>query len=232
MPQQLFAIKNEDLINLTKFYKRLPKQFARASASVLTSFAFGTRQKSIKIIKNRMNVRNERFITSSIKVEKANGNIPLGSQSSKTGSIERTRFTGLVEQELGTKSKRTRTSTLFARGGNESKQIRPSFRMKPGNQFKSPDDFAGESNQHRAIVMLQTLSREKFKKPFVIKGHKKFKTGLYKLHRNKIKRIQEFKNKVQPKRVKWLSGGRKLYFGVTNIGNVWAESLKRTLRFK
>lgn len=228
---QLFDIEAKNLINLHRFYRKAPKQFARAAANVLTSFAFGNSGKSIEIIKNKMTVRNERFVSSSVRVEKARGNIPLSGQVAMIGSIKRDRFTGWIEQETGQKTTRTRTSTMLARGGNVSRQIRPAFRLKPGNKFLQPNDFEGQSPQHRVIVMLQTLSRQKYKKAFVIKGHKAFRSGLYKIFRKKIMLLWRFKDRKQPKRIRWLTLGRFKYFRSTNIDQVWANALKRVLKF-
>ena len=228
---QLFDIEAKNLIRLHRFYRKAPKMFARASANVLTSFAFGNRSKSLDIIKSKMTVRNERFVAGSLRVDRARGNIPLSAQQAMVGSIKRDRFTGWIEQETGQKTTRTRTTTLLARGGNVSRQVRPAFRLKPGNKFASPDDFSGQSPQHRVTVMLQTLSRQKSTRPFIIKGHRKFKSGLYKFLRKKIRRIQTFKNPKQPKRIHWLTGGARLYFRSTSIDQVWAEALKRVLRF-
>ena len=232
MPEQLFAIKSKNLINLQRFFKRSgPRQFNRAAAMTLTSFAFGTSRKSRLIIKNRMTVRNERFVNSAIRTEKARQSAPMISQVATSGSIERPRFTGWAEQELGKKTDRTRTASLFARGGG-SKALRPSFRMKPGNSFTSPNDFEGKDDQHRATIMLQSLSRERKRKPFIIKGHRKFKAGLYKFKGKKIKRIQSFQTTKQPKRIKWLTLARQLYFRTTSVDGVWAESLRRVLKFR
>ncbi len=228
---QLFEIEAKNLIRLHRFYRKAPKMFARASANVLTSFAFGNRRESLEIIKNKMTVRNERFVKGSVRVDKARGNVPLSEQQARIGSIKRDRFTGWVEQETGQKTTRTRTSTLLARGGNISRQVRPAFRLKPGNKFLSPNDFEGQSPQHRVIVMLQTLSRQNYKKAFVIKGHKAFRSGLYKLRRKKVMLLWRFKDRKQPKRVRWLTLGRFKYFKSTNIDQVWANALKRVLKF-
>lgn len=232
MPEQLFALKAPNLINLHRFYRRSgPKQFNQAAAATLTSFAFGTRKKSILIIKNRMTVRNEKFVSSSLRVQKAARSAPMNSQVAIAGSISRPRFSGWAEQELGTKTDRTRTATLFARRGG-AKALPSSFRMKAQNQFISPSDFKGKDDRHRVIVMLQSLSKQRYKKPFIIKGHRKFKSGLYKFRGKKIKRIQTFKSSKQPKRLRWLTMARQLYFRTTSIDGVWANSLRHVLRFK
>lgn len=230
MAEQLFAIKSQDLLKLQRFYRKAPRQFTAASAETLSSFAFGTRRKSILVIKNRMTVRNERFVTGSLRVQKASRSVPMNSQVAIAGSISRARFSGWEEQELGTKTSRTRTATRFARKGG-SRPVPPSLRMKPGNKFLAPRDFEGQSDEHKVQVMLQTLSRQRYKKPFVIKGHRRFNSGLYKFRGKKIMMIWRFKTRKQPKRLRWQTISRDLYFATTRIDSVWANSLRKVLRF-
>lgn len=231
MAEQLFAIEAHNLINLQRWYRKAPQQFQRASAGVLNEFAFGARKKSLQIIKTRMIVRNERFVSGSLRVSKASGFMPLSAQVATFGSVARDRFTGWKEQELGTSVDRTRTSTLLARAGSKRRQMRPSLRMKRSNIFDSPDNYEGAPEQHRAIVMLQTLSRAKSRRPFIIKGHRKFKPGLYKFKGGKIRQIQQFKNPKQPKRVRWMTSGRAFYFSSVSLDAIWADKIRRQLRF-
>lgn len=224
-------MKSENLILLLNFQRKAPRKFARASANTLNSFAFGNRRKQQLILKNRLNVKNEKFVKSALRVQKASTSAPMESQVAISGSIFKNRFSGWREQELGVATDRSKTSTLFGRGGGR-RQLAPSARMKPGRSFTSPDDFEGKNDQHRVIVMLNTLSRTGNKKPFFITGHRKFKSGLYKFRGKKIKRLQTFKNKKQPKRLRWLTLARQLYFSTTSIGDVWADSLRRVLRLR
>ncbi len=227
MPQQLFAIDAKDLVNLKRFYKKAPLQFARASASTLTSFAAGTRRKALLIINNRMTVRNKGFVSGALRFERAKGNVPMNAQVATAGSIKRNRFTGWAEQELGTQTERTRTATLFARGGG-SKQIPRSLRMDRSSTFDTPDNYEGKTYEQRTFLMLKA----RVKKAFVITKHRKFRPGLYKFKGKKIKMVQTFKNRKQPKRIKWLTMARQLYFSTTSIDSVWANSLRRVLKFK
>jgi hypothetical protein len=227
MPEQLFDIDAKDLVRLKKFYKKAPKQFARASASTLTSFAAGTRRKSLLIVNNRMTVRNKNFVSGALRFNRAKGNVPMAAQVATAGSIKRNRFTGWEEQELGTQTERTRTATLFARGGG-SKQIPRSLRMDRTSTFDTPDNYEGKTYEQRTFLMLKA----KAKKAFVITKHRKFRKGLYKFRGKKIKMVQAFDNRKQPKRIKWLTMARKLYFSTTSIDSVWANSLRRVLKFK
>lgn len=227
---ELFQIDLANLINLRKFYKKAPKQFLKAANATLNSFAFGTRKRSLEIIKKKMTVRNQKFVAGSLRVQKSTGS-NIDNARSEVGSIFRPRFTGWKEQESGTKPERTRSITRFARG-TKNRRLRPSFKMRPGNNFLDADDFQIRGSGDRTVVFLQMLARRKHRKPFIIKGSSKFKSGLYVFRRKKIKRIQEFKQTKKIKRVPWMSGGRKEFFRTADVNKIWAESLRRVLKFR
>jgi hypothetical protein len=228
--KELFQIDLANLINLRKFYKKAPKQFLKAANSTLNSFAFGTRKESLGIIQKKMTIRSRKFVPGSLRVQKSTGT-NINNLRSEVGSIRRPRFSGWREQELGTKPESPKSITKFARG-SKNRKLRPSFRMKPGNDFLSEDDFEIKGSGDRTTIMLQILSRQKGKKkPFIIKGSSKFKSGLYVFRRKKIKRIQTFKQTERPKRISWLQGGRREFFRAADINKIWAESIRRVLKF-
>jgi hypothetical protein len=229
MSSELFQIDLSNLINLRKFYKKAPKQFFKAANATLNSFAFGTRKKSLSIIQNKMTIRNQKFVSGSLRVQKSTGT-NINNLRSEVGSIKRQRFTGWKEQELGSKPERPRSVTKFARG-SKNRRLRPSFRMKPSNDFLSADDFEIKGGGDRTTIMLQMIGRRKGKKkPFIIKGSSKFKSGLYVFRRKKIKRIQTFKQTKKPKRISWMQGGRREFFRTADINKIWAESIRRVLK--
>ncbi|MEE9119166.1 MAG: hypothetical protein V3U02_11335 [Calditrichia bacterium] len=230
MPNELFQIDLSNLINLRKFYRRAPKQFLKATNSTLNSFAFGTRKRSLEIIEKKMTIRNQKFVAGSLRVQKSTGT-NINNARSEVGSINRPRFTGWKEQELGTKPERSRSITSFGRG-TKNRRLRPSFKMRPGNNFLDSDDFDISGGGDRTVVFLQMLARRKQRKPFIIKGSSKFKSGLYVFRRKKIKRIQTFKETKKIKRVRWMSGGRREFFRTADINKIWAESLRRVLKFR
>lgn len=231
MPGQMFQLDRKELDRLVRLYKRMPREFQQATARMLNSFAFGTQKEAIKVIQRRMTVRNQRFVKSAVRVRKARGSDQLTAQEAITGSIFRARFSGWREQELGKATDRTRIATIFARGGDKGKQIRPSLRMKSNNQFLSPDDFPGNSAAHRVVVMLQVLSRKRHRRPFIIKHHPKFKPGLYKFQRRKLHMVQDFNpSKPQPRRIRWMTSGRKRYFRGVDLRALWTDNLNRSLK--
>ena len=226
MPQ-LFDIEFTDMRRLQKWYKKAPKQFARGAAGVLNDFAFGVREKSIKTINKKMTVRNSKFVSSSLRVQKARGS-NVSSLNSETGSVKRPRFSGWAEQELGTRSSRTKVATPIGRGGDKKGILKPRFRMKPGARYPKPSDFEGNSPNRKVNTMLRAMKR-KSSKPFIIKGSKKFRSGLYKFHNRKIMALQLFKNRKQPKRIKWHTLAKQKYFRSVKVRDVWAKNIRRQL---
>lgn len=235
MPSEAFTLDVKDLIKLRKFYKRAPHLFARATASMLNSFAFGTRTQAIKTIKQKMTVRNERFVNSRMRVERARGSSIL-QQEAIAGSIESPRFSGWAEQELGTPTSRTRVANVLARGGNFNRQIKPSLRLKPGRDFPDANDFKGGDETTRTATLINSAKRGKTRRPFIIGKNLKgklrtLKSGLYRVRRKKLERLQSFEpQKVQPKRIRWMTIARKEYFKRTNVKRLWGRTLERILK--
>ncbi len=232
---QLFDISIPNLINLKRFYKKAPKKFQKASANVLTSFAFGTRAEAMNVIKSKMVIRNPRFINSRLRVSKAFGSTNIGSQQSEVGSIPAQRFTGWIEQQTGKMPAKNRIFTLLARRGDITRQALPSARLKPGNKYISSDEFTGKTPNKRIIAMLQILGRKGYKKPFIIRRGNKFKKGLYKFKgsgkNKKILALQLFRTNKRPKKLEWLTMARDNYFRKNDVNKVWEKSLKQILKF-
>lgn len=232
MPE-LFEMKSRDLKKLVKLYKAAPMQFRRAAAMTLNSFAFGSRKAGIGVINAKMTVRSTAFIGSVIRVEKTSSNIPIQSMVSAFGSIAKDRFSGLIEQETGQVSNKTRTATLLGRGGDKTKTLRPRLRLKPSIDHITPDDFPGDSDTNRVIAMLNHIMRTNERRAFVIKGHKSFRRGLYVRKRKEIKRVQTFRRTpIKPTRVRWSTEGRNNYFRANPPASVWAESISRAFKLK
>ena len=235
MVSEAFTLDVKDLIKLRKFYKRAPHLFARATASMLNSFAFGTRLEQLRVIRRTMKVRNDRFVKSRIRVEKAHGRNIL-QQESVTGSISSPRFSGWEEQELGTRTERSRVANVLARGGDFNRQVKPSLRLKPGRDFSDANDFSGHDETSRTAALINSAKRGKTRRPFIIgrnlKGKlRSLKSGLYRVRRKKLERLQSFEPKrAQPRRNRWATTGYKNYFKNTNIRHLWGRTLERILK--
>lgn len=231
MALPMFEMTFLDVRRLKKFYKKAPRQFSRASANLLDSMAFSNRKESKQIIEDKMTIRNKRFVNASLRVQKTKKNQSINNQESIFGSLQRDRFSGWKEQEFGTQPEQDRIFTVLSRNENWSKPVLPSNRLKPSNVFVTPNDYEGKNKEHRANVMLQILSRKKYKKPFLISGHKKVKKGLYRFVNEKIRRVQSFEKKKKPKRIRWMRIGT-IRMGKGNaIRSMWSESIKRIMKF-
>lgn len=244
----LFQWKSRDFINLRKWYKKAPRQFAASTGMLLNNFAFGSRLVSLEIIDRGMLVRSPGFVKSRVQVKKSHFRMPIESQVSEFGSVfandkgRKARFTGWVEQELGARKARKHYAALGGRGGAKSGRIKRRFRLdKP---FVNPDrfpkrrGFKGKNRNHRIAIMLRTLDRMKYSAPFIITGHTKIPSGVYRFtggrtgfDQRKIEALQFFGKPRRPtKRVRWMRGGTKLYFSRTNIKREWGKVAERQLK--
>lgn len=229
MASELFQIDAKNIFKLKKFYKKSKKDFARAVAAVLNEFAFRTRDEILGVIQDKMTVRSASFVRGSVRVERAKpGNI--SNMKSSTGTIRRPRFTGWIEQSLGRPPQKTRATTLFARGGNKGRRLKPSYRIRSIKKKYDVRQIRGRNQAAKNAILFRTVKKEAGGKPFLLFGHKDFKSGAYLLKRGRLRRIQTFGVKKKLKKINVVEEGRKRYFQKTNINLVWAAALKRTLK--
>ena len=79
--------------------------------------------------------------------------------------------------------------------------------------------------------MLQKKFRDKDRRPFIIKGHHKFKAGVYKIKGKKLKRLQNFKpSRTQPKRNPWLRPAQRKYISTVDLRKLWGKQIDRVLK--
>lgn len=198
---------------------------------LLNRFAHGTYEGSIKRIGALMTVRNVRFLQTRLRYSKAPTTAPIASQVARTGSIATARFTGWAEQELGKRTNRSHWSEPASRGGDKTRQMKPSSRLKPGNRVVRIEDYhpsGGNSNYGGFIAM---LIRRKENRLVMIRngGYGRLKRGVWKRNRKRLEMMQSLKTK-QPKRLRWLSQARAIYFKSTNIPQVWEKICNQLVR--
>lgn len=226
----IFDLDKKDIRRLKRFYKNAPREFTNAAKFLLNDFAFGTRTEAIKIVNRRMTVRNERFVKSSIRFDRAKGT-NLNNIHSEVGSIRRARFSGWAEQELGTRTTRSRLFSKQSRAGQWKKNTRQRVRLSSKNKFENPNEFKGNSSHHRAVVILQIYFRNRDRRPFMIHGHKRLKSGIYQLKGRKLTRQQNFKpSQVQPKRQPWLQPAQFNYLRKVDIREKWGKAIEFALK--
>ena len=228
MSGPVFYMKSSDLVNLRKFYKRAPYEFNRVMLNMMNSFAFGTRAVSLSIIRKYMVVRATKWVEGRVRVQKAYGSRP----EAEMGSIVSPRFTGWVEQELGTGVKRTRVAGIMSRKGDVKNKMIGAARLRPNASHITPEQYQGKRDSARTAAMIGDIRRRGLKTPFIVKNHRKIKTGLYRMRNGRIELLQLFKTKKQPRRVKWMSGALKLYMTHNRVRNEWAKSIRHVLRLR
>lgn len=241
---QMFQIDMSDMDFLIRLFRKMPDKFERAVGMMLNEFAFETRKEAINLVPRKMTVRNKGFMKRSLVVKRAALRGDIRFMKSEVGSMQRPRFTGWKEQELGTVSERPNVATLAARGGGRRGIVKGRFRLRRGQNYPDPIDYPGESprgvsgdESHRAFIMLRTLSRNKYKKPFLIRRYRKAQPGLYRLvggaNNKRLQMLQATKPKFRrPKRVKWLRRARGKMFATIDLNRTWAKTMKRVLTIR
>ena len=231
MAEKTFDLNTKGIEKMVKLFRKMPREFAKGTGSMLNDFAFGTRNTSFEVIQESMVVRSRAFVNSRFRVEKTHRRMPMETQEATVGSIFSKRHSGWREQQTGEKTARERTITELGRLKNRTRKLVGSARFKKENVFESHRDYKGKSVEHRNIVMMQTLDRRRWKKPFIISGKKGMISGLYKFFRRKPRLLQVFDSKkLQPKRIPWMEDAITRYFQREDLGRLWKGTMRRMLR--
>lgn len=239
----LMQFSSRDLINLRRWYKKAPRQFASSTGQLLNNFAFGSRLESLAIIHKKMFVRSPGFVRSRIQVKKSSLRLPVSSQYSQMGSVkaEGGRFTGWIEQEYGQKKARSRFAAMAGRGKKKIGKIKRGFRLD--KKYPDPDKypkrrgFKGKNRRQLVAVYLAQLDRMRYNKPFVITGHPNIPSGLYRFGEGRtgwgqrdLEVLQIFGKPKRTRRVQWKLGGTRAYFRGTNLKREWGKVVERNLQ--
>ena len=234
-----FLQDQRDLKALKRFYKRSPRQFRRATAGFLNGLAFKLREGNLKALRSDLTIRNDGFIRSSVRVNKARASDPINSQVSEVGSIKRDRFTGWAEQEGQKPDKRTRLPTLEARRGDEKRQVVRGARLRSGVEIrKSPGARVGRwlselsESDSKKMFMLRKRFRKNRPGVYRFKGPRRKVTVRGKIYmRRRIEQIHRFRSgsKNVP-RVNWMSKPRSKIVGDVQLHRkLLAESIEFVL---
>lgn len=242
----MFAMDDKELKKYIAVMKAMPRIAARAIAFTLTGFAMGTDRHAKQVINRKMTIRNKKFIYGSIKTIFARPNHAIDKMHSIVGSVKRTRYSGLEEQETGKRPKRNRTFTRAARDGVKTRQVKGWARLKANAKYPSPSnassltsaragrkDFSlkGLSGKQRIVAFLSLLNEQKKAQTFLIKRKfGRFKRGLYRFKQGVIKKLQSFDNNKKPKRTRWLTMGRIQYRKSINVSGVYNKNLRNEMR--
>lgn len=235
-----FELDLMDFLNFKKMMKKNPRLFSNAAVNVLNSHAFGTRKLALRNINRGMIVRNQAFVKSSMRVDKARKRFPFTGAQSEVGSIKRDRFTGWEEQETGKADRRKHYAKETARSNSRQKRVGKGFRLNQTSKFPQPSDFKGKVLAARANKMLHVLSRAGFTKPFLLKGFKSrggrmLPAGVWKFGRGKhpnkrLILLQRFKPPKKGKITKWMSKAAAEYGSRVNLRTLWGRAIGRELK--
>lgn len=238
-------MKAPDLVNLTKWTKRAPKEFDRAGANVLNSTAFKGRRRAISNIKKGTTTRTPKFVDRSMRVTKARVGKPLNQLVAIMGSIDisrKGRSSGFQELESGRKSEKPRAATLSSRGNSERKKISGPVRMDKLNRMFRHRMVRGKglkSKRQRVAAMLKIVRSGAIgRQPFIIpRGLKsgpmsKFRPGVYRMGNKKVISLQNpFHSRVSnTKRIKWMSKSIDWATNDANVTKAWKKEAEFVLR--
>ena len=198
-------IDDKQLKQFQKMCRSGQKEFQYVTAEYLNSSAFRARELNIKNIQSQMTIRDQRFLSSSLRVEKTKP-VSINQQIAISGSIARPRFTGWKEQEDGGTAERKRKITISARGGSKQAKAQGKARLRPGNKIYKPEQFQGVTYERRFYFMMRVLG-SRGGGQFLITKKIKTKRGalnpaLYNLKNGKISMLQKFEA-LEVRRNKW-----------------------------
>ena len=225
----LFKPDLTELKALQELYKKNPRLYRRASISMVNQFAFRAKKIAPKEIDKGNIVRAPRFISKSIRVDKANSQRPMA----VVGTISRDRFTGLKEQEFGKTAKRRRTATTRARFGDKKRKLPTRHKLRPSTEVWKPSKFKigrGQGRTRQTQAFLQRISREPTasRKPFMIsRQFKGFQPGIYRMMgRDRIIKLWTFQQ-MKAKRTRWMEKTVKRTYTQRHARLFFAKALKR-----
>ena len=188
-------IDDKQLKQFKKMCRSGQKEFQYVTAEYLNSSAFRARELNIKNLQSQMTIRDQRFLSSSLRVEKTKP-VSINQQIAISGSITRPRFTGWKEQEDGGTAERKRKITISARGGSKQAKAQQKARLRPGNKIYKPEQFQGMSYEKRFYFMMRVLGSRgggQFLLSQKLRTRRGYMNpGLYGLKSGKISMLQKF----------------------------------------
>jgi hypothetical protein len=217
--------------------KDAPKQARYAVARVLTLVAVQTRKEAIGVIEKKMNVRNRAFVRSRVVYRKANANEPVTQQASWVGSQQTDRFTGWIEQQLGSPTEQKHRHGTNARPGTTGK-VSSKKRLKPSTKIMKPDSdprfvsaLARVKNRkpwHAGALMLRIAQRLKMgnRMYMVPEGDRAISEGIYWMTGSgKLQWISTINQAENTKRLPWMDWAREKALASMDIGREWQQAM-------
>jgi len=216
-----------------KFLAKFQGGIPRATGTFLNNLAFEARTQSINTLSETMFVKQPGFIPRRIIVDKNRNMTSLHGQRAVVGSAKLPRFGGWESQETGRGEERDRFFTMTPRRGNKSRPAARSARLLPGKNRWTPDRYTRVVGRHkRAQAMLSHTWRTRYKQPFIMHGHERVKSGLYKWRGNKLTALQLFNRPKRTRKTKWMYKSAEKTIKSRNIKKAWSRTTAHLARFR
>ena len=244
-----------DFSKLALFFEQFPKEARAATAQFLNDFGFAAKANVPTVLAEHMHIRNQRFVASRIRVQKTSA-LPIDQQRVTVGSIPGDRFTGWIEQQRGAAPERGRVFSLLARGGMETNQATPGYRLKASNKrvdIEDYDDMPGHVTRSRMLqYMLRSLgegvsigrSRQRHRRidftPMIVHKGYPIRGGLYRIKAMsgfvlpstgrsapQIAMLQAFDKQPRPKAWPWIQDVIAYTLKHADIGHMWQQAMNR-----
>lgn len=211
----MFKAKTNKLKKLKKILS--PAMYAKIVRATLNDQAFEARRVAQQQILPRTFTLRNKFIVNSVRIKKSPKR-KLARLVALMGSIN----PALRKQEKGATINEPRIPATFSRiSKSPEKKVRAAMRVNKLGDLPKPSDMRGNSLHSKNVALLRRMSRTKDKRAFIIRGHRKIRKGIYKLHGGgknpRLRIIHDLsKKRVRLKRRRWLLPSarpiRKLYF--------------------
>jgi hypothetical protein len=227
MSEPILTIDLTSFHQFEKWMKNNYKQFATVTAMVLNEFGFLCRAESIRILKQSMIIRNERFLNSSMRVTKTKGSIPVMQQQTIVGSLLIGNSSGWAPQEFGTPTRLNKLITPAGRNGDMKNELPKELRTR-SKSILTESQFPGTSTETRTISMLRAMNTLGSDQPFRIsKGaHRKLKAGLYQMQKRRLMRLQNFEQPTKIQRqIHWMEQSRNNVISNNKVRDLYYQKL-------
>jgi len=241
-----------DLAKLALFFKRFPLQARAATAALLNDLSFLWRGEAFDAIASRTIIRNPRFDRSRLRVQKTSAG-PIERQQAFVGSIftyakgGRLSHDGWYSLQTGQEPRtRNRVMSLLARGGDRTRPVLPSARLKPGTEFPKPRDWDEvHLPQSRVQAMIRSMADSGvYGKTFLLpkKQSGGLSPGLYKIKRRRgyllpstgrpapdVAMLQHFGKRPRGLRFAWMQESLKRLIAHAPIASMWQRAIGRAM---
>ena len=189
---------------LTKMQATLARFAPEARAMVaegLNELAFLFRKQAPEVLAQKRTIRDPRFVASRFYVQKADPKAQLSKMFARAGSIKSERFSGWAEDygEAQGKGRAARAIGSIGRGGSMESKALTKSRLRPGQSYPKPDQFAGKTWNAKVAMMISMVARGKFgnpNQPFILYGHH-WRPGLYRINAQSMKFVKAANRKKQ-----------------------------------